>query len=52
MNNEIILFHWNILEMSDGKGIFVGLRYRGERDIPSLIADSKDLLLNYLFIPV
>tara|TARA_R110001599_G_scaffold57476_1_gene157939 strand:+ start:522 stop:851 length:330 start_codon:yes stop_codon:yes gene_type:complete len=49
MNNEIILFHWNILEMPDGKAIFVGLRYRGERDIPSLIADSKDLLLNYSF---
>lgn len=49
MNIEIILFHWNILEISDGKAIFVGLRYRGERDIPSHIADLEDLLLNYSF---
>lgn len=49
MHNEITLFHWNILEIANGKAIFVGLRHRVERDNPNLTSDSKDILLKYSF---
>lgn len=45
MDNEIILFHWNILELTDDMAIFVGLHHRLDRDI----SQPEDILLNYSF---